>query len=135
MKINSIEQRRWGWLVLFTSTTTLVCCALPIVLVAVGMGAVSAAIFSNVPFLGVIAANKIWLFSISGGLLMLAAWVLFRPGRTCPADPVLAEKCNAADRWNKRLLIASATIWTVGFVAAYFSLPLLELYDRMFELS
>ena len=129
MKFRDIEQRRWGWLVLFTSTTTLVCCALPIVLVTVGMGAVSAAIFSNLPFLGVMAANKVWLFLISGGLLMLASWALFRPGRTCPADPVLAEKCNAANRWNKRLLIASVLIWSVGFAAA--SLPLFNTYERL----
>jgi len=131
MKFRDIEQRRWGWLVLFTSTTTLVCCALPIVLVTVGMGAVSAAIFSNLPFLGVMAANKVWLFLISGGLLMLASWALFRPGRTCPADPVLAEKCNAANRWNKRLLIASVLIWSVGFAAAYLSLPLFNTYERL----
>jgi len=126
----SVDQSRWGWLVLFASTTTLVCCALPIVLVAVGMGAVSAALFSNLPFLGVLADNKVWLFSISGAFLLLAAWALFRPGRTCPVDPVLAAKCNAAHRWNRRLLFASAFIWAIGFVAAYLSIPILNAYER-----
>ena len=130
MNIQKMEQSKWGWIVLFTSTTTLVCCALPIMLVAVGMGAVSAALFSNLPFLGVLAANKVWLFSISAGLLLLAAWALFRPGRTCPTDPVLAKRCNSADRWNKRLLIASASIWAIGFVAAYLSVPMLNTYER-----
>lgn len=126
-----VDQSRWGWLVLFTSTTTLVCCALPIVLVAVGMGAVSAALFSNLPFLGVLVANKVWLFSISGAFLLLAAWALFRPGRACPADAALVEKCNAAHRWNKRLLIASAFIWVIGFAAAYLSVPMLNAYERI----
>lgn len=115
---------------LFASTTTLVCCALPIVLVSIGLGAASAALFSNLPFLGLLAAHKIWLFSMSGALLILAGWALFRPGRACPTDPVLAAKCEAAHRWNKRLLIAALVVWVIGFAAAYLSAPLLDAYDR-----
>ena len=43
------EPRYWGWLVLFASSTTLICCALPILLVTLGLGAVSAALFANIP--------------------------------------------------------------------------------------
>ncbi len=126
---SEIETRKWGWLILFASTTTLVCCALPIILVTVGLGAVSAAMFSNLPFLVDLARNKVWFFSGSFIVLALAAWVLYRPGRTCPADPVLAEKCTAADRWNRRLLWGSGSIWLVGFAFAYLALPLLEWID------
>ena len=124
-----IETHKWGWLILFASTTTLVCCALPIILVTVGLGAVSAALFSNFPFLADLARQKIWFFSGSFILLALAAWALYRPGRSCPTDPVLAQKCAAADRWNKRLVSGSASIWVLGFAAAYLALPVLEWID------
>jgi mercuric ion transport protein len=129
----NIKPHRWGWVLLFTSTTTLLCCALPIALVALGFGAVSAALFSNFPFLAVLAHHKVWLFSGSAVLLLLAAWALYRPGRACPVDPVLAVQCEKADRWNRRFLIIAASLWGLGFTAAYLSLPLLELYDKIFR--
>jgi len=130
--LKRLEQSRWGWLLLFTSTATLICCALPILLVSIGLGAVSAAMFSNLPFLVELAHYKAWLFAGSGVMLALAGAALFRPGRTCPTDPILAAKCETADRWNRRLLTASAGIWAVGFAAAYLSLPLLGLYEKLF---
>jgi mercuric ion transport protein len=131
-KTTAMQQGKWGWVLLFTSTTTLICCALPIMLVALGFGAVSAAMFSNFPFLVTLAHHKLWLFSGSAVLLLLAAWALYRPGRACPVDPVLAARCESADRWNRRLFIVAAGLWGVGFTAAYLSLPLLGLYDKMF---
>jgi mercuric ion transport protein len=130
--LKGLEQSRWGWLLIFTSTTTMICCALPILLVTIGFGAVSAAIFSNLPFLVVLAHYKVWLFAGSGVMLALAGWALYRPGRACPTDPALAARCEAADRWNRRLLMVSAGMWAIGFTAAYLSLPLLGLYEKFF---
>jgi len=123
---------RWSWLILFASSTTLVCCALPILLVTVGLGAVSAAMFASFPFLGVMALHKFWLFLGSGLMLSLGAWSLYRPGRTCPADPELARQCERADKWNKRIIWFSAAIWLIGFAGAYLSLPMMEYYDEYF---
>jgi hypothetical protein len=127
-----LEQSPWGWVLLFTSATTLICCALPIMLVMLGFGAVSAALFSNLPFLAVLAHHKIWLFGGSAVLMTLAAWALYRPGRTCPTDPVLAAQCERADKWNRRLFITAAAFWAIGFTAAYLSLPMMQLYDKFF---
>lgn len=118
----------WGWLVLASSTSTLLCCALPILLVSLGLGAVSASLFANLPFLVTLAHHKAWLFAGSAVLLGAASWASLRPGRQCPADPGLAAKCAAADRWNRRLLTVSAAIWAIGFTAAYLSLPMLALW-------
>ncbi len=115
--------RRWSWLVLFASSTTLVCCALPILLVSLGLGAVSASLFASLPFLVTLAQYKAWMFAGSGGVLLLAAWLLFRPGRACPADPDLAEQCEKAHRWNTRLYWVSVGIWVIGLGAAYLALP------------
>ena len=120
---------KWGWLTIFASTTTLLCCALPILLVTVGLGAVSAAMFANVPFLTFLAMHKLWLFIFSFFMLAISFWSVYRPGRTCPPDPELAAQCAKADIWNKRVLIVSSTMWVVGFTAAYLSVPLLNLFN------
>jgi len=129
---HTVSQRRpWGWLTLFASSTTLVCCALPILLVSIGLGAVSASLFANLPFLVTLAHYKAYLFTGSAVILGLAFWAAYRPGRQCPTDPQLAAKCETADRWNRRLLKVSTGIWGIGFAAAYLSLPLLRLYQSV----
>lgn len=124
-----VEGKNWGWLVLFATSTTLVCCALPIILVTVGLGAVSAALFSNLPFLVTLAKFKLWFFAGSGLLLALSGWLLYRPGRACPIDPVLAKQCEKAHKWNMRVFWAGTAIWAIGFAAAYLSLPILNWLD------
>ncbi len=109
---------------LVTSSTTLVCCALPILLVSLGLGAVSASLFATLPILVTLAQYKAWMFTGSGAVLMLTAWLLFRSGRVCPSDPKLAELCDRAHRWNTRLFGASVVIWVLGFAAAYLALPI-----------
>jgi hypothetical protein len=74
--------RRWGWLVLFTSSSTLICCALPIFLVTLGLGAVSATLFETLPFLVTLAKHKLWMFVGSAAMLALGGWALYRPGAT-----------------------------------------------------
>lgn len=113
-----------SWLTLFATTGTLICCALPIALVTLGMGATVASLTSNFPFLITLSLHKAWIFAGSGLMLTLSAWLLYRPGRACPADPVLAALCERVFRWNKRVYWTSVVIWGIGFFAAYLALPL-----------
>ena len=117
------------WLALFTSTGTLICCALPITLVTLGMGATVAALTSNFPFLVTLSQHKIWIFVISGVLLALSGWLMYRPGRTCPTDPQLGQLCNRTQVWNRRVYWTSLIIWGIGFFAAYLALPLWQWLD------
>lgn len=109
---------------LFGSGGTLVCCALPIALVSLGLGGVVAGLTSELPWLIEISRHKYWLFFGSGVLLLLSGWLVYRSGRHCPADPALARLCGRIDRWNRRILRLSGGIWLVGFFAAYLLLPL-----------
>ena len=109
---------------LVTTTGTLLCCALPIIFVTLGMGATVVAMTSTFPFLITLSKYKIWVFAFSGLMLLLSGWVMFRPGRACPTDKILADACNAAHKWNKRIYWTSVVIWCVGFIAAYTLLPL-----------
>ena len=108
---------------LLLSAGTLVCCALPILLVSLGLGASVAALTSAAPWLVALSAYKGWMFALSALALASAAFLLYRPGRTCPADPQLAARCARADRLNRVVLAVAAALWVIGFAAAFLWLP------------
>lgn len=114
---------------LLGSTGTLVCCALPILLVTLGLGSAVVGLTSAFPWLITLSQHKAWVFAASGGMLALSGWLIYRSGRQCPADPALAAMCARADRWNRRVLILAAGIWLLGFFAAYLLLPLTRLFE------
>ncbi len=118
------QEKSLAWLALFASTGTLICCALPIAFVMLGLGATVAAISSSVPFLVTLSLHKGWVFAASAMLLASSGWLLFRSDRECPADPRLAALCDRTLLWNRRMFWISVTIWGIGFFAAYFALPL-----------
>ena len=120
---SGLKQKGVTIFTLFTTTGTLVCCALPIIFVTLGLGATVVAITSAFPFLITLSQYKIWVFAFSGLMLVISGWLMFRSGRACPADPELEKACNTAHKWNKRIYWSSVTIWGIGFAAAYLLLP------------
>ncbi|MDX1517168.1 MAG: hypothetical protein R3288_10035 [Woeseiaceae bacterium] len=110
---------RWSWILLLTTSGTLICCAIPILLVTLGMGAVVASLASTAPWLVTLSLHKAWIFAGSAALIGGGAWAVYRSGRACPAEPELAAACERADRWNRRFLWVSIIMWGVGFSAAY----------------
>lgn len=130
-----MERLEWSdrpylrWLTLFVSGGTLICCALPIVLVTLGFGAVAASLSYNIPGLVFLAENKAWTLGFSALMLALLAWVVWRPGQICPVDPRLAAFCEQAKTWNRRIFWLSITIWGIGFFFSYLLLPLRQLLD------
>ncbi len=121
---NIRKPKQWGWLVLLTSTATLICCVIPILLVSLGLGAVAATLYATLPILTFLGLHKAWVFILTAVILALAGWALYRPGWRCPADPVQARACLTARKWNIRLFWLSLLIWGVSFLAAYLLLPL-----------
>lgn len=123
----SLEQRKeqtMTWFTLFTTTGTLVCCALPIIFVTLGLGASVAAMTTAIPFLVTLSKYKIWVFAFSAFMLLISGWLMYRPGRQCPTDKELGQACNNAYRWNKRIYWSSVIIWCIGAFAAFLALPL-----------
>jgi hypothetical protein len=124
MPLKQSKNKHLSWLVLFSSTGTLVCCALPILLVSLGMGATVASLVSQFPILITLSENKAGVFIFSGLLLLISIWTLYRPGRSCPSAPDLSRLCQKSQQWNQRILWLSIIIWSIGFYAAFLALPL-----------
>jgi magnesium-transporting ATPase (P-type) len=112
------------WLTLFLTSGTLLCCALPILLVSMGFGAIAASLNYNVPGLLFLVEHKFWTLSLSALLLIFLAWVIWRPNQACPTDPELAAHCQKAKRWNKRIFWLSVVIWVTGFFFSALLLPI-----------
>ena len=119
---------------LFSSFGTLLCCALPSVLVLLGMGTAVASLLSAAPWLVSLSRHKIWTFSIAGGLIA-ASFVMtyvvaprLRGGEACDADD--PTTCGEVSRLSKVVLWGSALIWCGGFFVAYLLAPILEHMDR-----
>src|SRR5437764_12785446 len=61
-----------NYLSLFTSLSTLLCFALPSLLVLLGLGATVASFLSAVPWLVTLSRHKNWVFAFSGILIALS---------------------------------------------------------------
>lgn len=116
--LNSLD-RQSAWLALFASTGTLICCALPIMLISIGLGAVVASTIFQFPFLVTLSDHPILMFGGSFVLLAVAGWFAFIRPFQCPAEPVLAAKCQQAKIWNQRIWWSSVVLWLVGFFASF----------------
>ena len=119
---------------LFTSFSTLICCALPSVLVLLGMGTAVASLLSAAPWLVSLSRHKVWTFSIAGTLIACSFVVTYviaprlREGEACDADD--PTTCGEASKLSRVLLWGSALIYSGGFFVAYLLGPILNYMDR-----
>lgn len=111
---------------LFASTSTLLCCALPALLITIGAGAVMAGIASNVPGYVWLTEQKVWLFAASGLMLALAAYFRWQSRNApCPIDPAQARACTRLRRTSGVILYVSIAIYLIGGFFAFFAADLL----------
>lgn len=120
MERNPASGTALAGLALLTSLGTLVCCALPAALVAVGAGAVMAGLVTAVPGLVTLSEHKDVIFIVAG-LALAAAAVMRQVTRNapCPADPAQAAACTQLRRRGGQMLAISAAVYAVGFFFAY----------------
>jgi hypothetical protein len=110
---------------LLSSSSTLICCAVPALLVAIGAGATLAGLVTAIPQLVWLSEHKAWVFGISGAMLAVAGIMQWRARRlACPADPVLGRMCQRLRRAGAWTYGASLAVY-VGGVLFAFVLPVL----------
>lgn len=110
---------------LFTSAGTLICCALPALLVALGAGAALSTLVATVPGLVWVSEYKEVVFGIAGVMLAVSGWMQWR-GRfaPCPVDPALRDACLRTRKLSAGVYLASLATYAVGGWFA-FVLPLM----------
>ena len=105
---------------LFTSLGTLFCCALPALFVVLGAGAALAGLLSNAPYLILLSKYKVLLFLISGSLMTISGYLIWRSRNApCPADPLKARACKRLRIASLAIYFFSVTIYAIGFFFAF----------------
>tara|TARA_B100001094_G_scaffold182696_1_gene177140 strand:+ start:1985 stop:2311 length:327 start_codon:yes stop_codon:yes gene_type:complete len=99
---------------------TLLCCALPALLVTLGMGAALAGFVGAVPWITAVSAYKGIVFVVAGVLLALSAFIQWR-GRNapCPVDPLQGKACSRLRKISWIILKCSILIYMTGFFFAF----------------
>jgi hypothetical protein len=100
---------------LFASSSTLICCALPALLVSLGAGAALASLVAVFPQIVWISEHKEAIFLISSAL-MVAGGVLQWRNRfaPCPTEPSLRNACLKTRRTSLRIYFVSVVLLLVG---------------------
>lgn len=107
-------------LTLFGSLSTLICCALPALMVSIGAGAALAGLVSTVPQLVWLSEHKVALFIASGLLLFVSGIARYMTRNApCPIDPAQAKACMRLRRISAYVFYASIAIYAVGFFFAF----------------
>jgi hypothetical protein len=107
---------------LLASSTTLLCCVLPAVLVSLGAGAVVVGLVSAVPQLVWLSEHKVLVFGVAALFLAVSGVLLWRVrSLPCPTDPVLARSCTRLRRISQVLYGMSAAFFLLGATFAFHS--------------
>ena len=106
---------RTSWLSLFASSGTLLCCALPALLVALGAGAALSSLVAAVPGLVWVSEYKEVVFAFAG-LMLVASGVLQWKNRfaPCPTDPASRQTCMRTRKNSARIYLGSVATYLVG---------------------
>lgn len=112
---------------LFTSSGTLICCALPALLVGIGAGAVMSSLVSTVPQLVWFSEHKLGVFVFAAVMLLISGILQWRArSLPCPADPELAAACQATRTTAWRVYLFSVLIFLVGGFFAFIAPLMLQ---------
>lgn len=100
---------------LFATSGTLVCCAIPAMLVALGAGAALSSLVSVFPQVVWLSEHKLGLF-LFAGLMMGASGLLQWRNRTapCPTDPALRQACMRTRKVATVVYGVSVAFYLVG---------------------
>lgn len=106
---------RLTWFSIFTSASTLLCCALPALLVALGAGAALATVVGAVPQIVWVSENKTLVFVGAGVMLAVAGYLQYRARfLPCPADSALAAACSRQRRVSNVIYFVSLALYVIG---------------------
>ena len=121
-----MREKTLSILSIFTSSGTLICCALPALFVTLGMGATLGSLVSSFPQLRWLTLHKIEIFVFAAVMLSIAGFFQYRARYApCPLDPELARVCMRTRKISLVLFFISVGFFLVGFFFAFLAAKLL----------
>jgi hypothetical protein len=117
---NLVKTKHLSYLSLFTSGGTLICCALPALLVGLGAGAVMVSLVSSVPQIVWFSEHKLGVFIFAGVMLSISGFLQWQArSLPCPSDKDLAELCNKTRVNSLRIYVFSVCVFLIGGFMAF----------------
>ena len=109
-----------SFLTLFTSTGTILCCALPALLVTIGAGAALSFLISIFPKIVWVSKYKEYIFIAAFILIILSGYLQWQARKLpCPADKLLAAQCMRARKLSLKIYFISLVTLIIGFAFAF----------------
>lgn len=121
------DARAAVWASLAATLGTLICCALPSLLVLLGFGTTVAAAVSAAPWLVVLSQNKVWVFLTAG--LFIAGSRLYSDYLVPRLTPEGASCPPALGRVTRLVWWGSVGLYAIGFFVAFALGPILMWLD------
>lgn len=117
---NLVRTKHISYLSLFTSGGTLICCALPALLVGLGAGAVMVSLVTSMPKIVWFSEHKVGVFIFAGVMLLISGFLQWKArSLPCPSDKDLAELCNKTRVNSLRIYFFSVSVFLIGGVMAF----------------
>jgi hypothetical protein len=111
---------------LFASSSTLICCAIPALLVSLGAGAALASLVAVFPQIVWISEHKEIIFSIAALLMIITGVIQWRNQHApCPIDIELRNACLKTRKMSLRIYLFSLGLLLIGAWFAFVQ-PLLS---------
>jgi hypothetical protein len=120
-ELNELDKiKNLSILSLFTSTGTILCCALPALLVALGAGATLSSLIATFPQIVWVSKYKLYIFTAAFILIILSGYLQWYARKLpCPSNKLLAAKCMSARRVSLVIYFVSVGILLIGFTFAF----------------
>ncbi len=116
-----LRQSAWSaWAALAASSGTLLCCALPALLVALGAGAALAGLVSVFPQIVWLSEHKGLVFGVAALAMAIGGVMQWRArSAPCPVEPSLRDACLRTRRWSWRVYLVSLLFLATGTLFAF----------------
>ncbi len=119
MSADGLTQSRGGFwasvVSLFATSSTLVCCAIPALLVTLGAGAALSSLVSIFPQVVWLSEHKTVLFVSAGAMMLASGWLQWRNrSAPCPTDPRLRDACLTTRKTSAFVYGLSVLLYVVG---------------------
>lgn len=105
---------------LFGSMSTLLCCALPVTLVSLGLGASFASLTSSFPQIIWLTSHKDIIFVFTA-IMLITSYLMMKYSKkqACPIDIDQREACTSSKEVSNKIFWFTVVIYLVGLIFSY----------------
>ena len=120
MKEKYIQSPIVNFFALLSSSSTLLCCAFPAILVSMGAGAVFANVISVFPALTVVSRFKVEITVVTLIILVAVGILHLKTAKMpCPADPSLGRACLKSRKRSRIVYYLSCSVFGTASIFTF----------------